>query len=122
MKKDEVSKKIKITKWKKKGTDGYIFTATIAYVDVTEEAKTILDNVSKAIWIIGKYYGEDYDMDYDEWVHTKKNARLDINQKHISMNADDCVQVRFLSGKTAKFSTSAWGRIVSIDKLAVDNS
>lgn len=91
-----------------KDSNGYMENRTVAYADVTNYVKDMMDGVEKAYYVVDNNYDP---RDYGE---TEAEGKIRM-QKSIEIDKD-CINidgyslyVKFKSGKTICFHTSEWG-------------
>jgi len=105
--------KIKFHEYIYKYSDGYTEKRTVAYANVTNYIKNMMDNIEKAYYVINDNYDpKDYTGTSAE---IKKRLQDSIKIDENCIDIDNNLYIKFKSGKVICFFTSEYG------SLRVDN-
>lgn len=100
--------KIRLKEYILKDSIGYMEKRIVAYADVTNHIKDMMDGVEKAYYVVDDNYDP---KDYGETeAEGKKRMQESVKSDKTCIQVDGCsLYVKFKSGKTICFHTSEWG-------------
>lgn len=106
--------KIRLREYVLKDSSGYTEKRTVAYADVTNHIKDMMDGVEKAYYVVDDNYDP---KDYGETeADGKRRMQKSVKSDKAHIDVDGCsLYVKFKSGKTVCFHTSEWGYLMASD-------
>ena len=107
--------KVKFKEYQRKNDNGFLETVTIAYIDITSEAKNIFGNIVKKANQIVNEYNEMYGS-LNGWKEECRSIKNNSTNDYIEVDNEHCVIVEFTNGNVVEFFSSEWGHIIKNDK------
>jgi hypothetical protein len=107
--------KVKFKEYQRKIDNGFIENVTIAYIDITHEAKNIFGNIVKKANQIVSEYNEMYGS-LNGWKEECRSIQNNSTKDYIEVDNEHYVIVEFTNGNVVEFFSSEWGHITKNDR------